>query len=64
RLAPRIPGDRVVVGESGIATRSDVERLARAGVAAILVGESIILQPDRARAARKLTGVRRIPRSG
>ncbi|MBA2247502.1 MAG: indole-3-glycerol phosphate synthase TrpC [Chloroflexia bacterium] len=64
RLAPRIPADRVVVGESGIATRSDVERLARAGVDAILVGESIILQPDREGAARKLSGVRRIPRSG
>ncbi|MFO7898386.1 MAG: indole-3-glycerol phosphate synthase TrpC, partial [Planctomycetota bacterium] len=30
-LAPQIPADRVIVSESGIAARSDVERLARCG---------------------------------
>lgn len=62
RLAPRIPPDRVVVGESGIATRADIERMASAGVDAILVGESIIVQLDREAATRALTGVRRLPR--
>jgi indole-3-glycerol phosphate synthase len=46
RLRPVIPDDRVVVSESGISTRADVERLADAGVHAILVGEALITAPD------------------
>lgn len=46
RLRPQIPADRLVVGESGIRTRADVERLAAAGVDAILVGESLVARPD------------------
>jgi len=36
----------VVVSESGIFTRPDVERLADAGVHAVLVGEALITAPD------------------
>ena len=64
RLAPRIPPDLGVVGESGIATRADIERMARAGVDAILVGESVIVQADREAAVRALAGVPRIARAG
>jgi indole-3-glycerol phosphate synthase len=46
RLRPLIPDDRVVVSESGISTRADVERLADAGVHAVLVGEALITAPD------------------
>ena len=46
RLAKRIPGDRLIVSESGIATRDDVKRLAEAGVRAILVGESLMAAKD------------------
>jgi indole-3-glycerol phosphate synthase len=46
RLRPLIPDDRVVVSESGIFTRADVERLADAGVHAVLVGEALITAPD------------------
>jgi indole-3-glycerol phosphate synthase len=46
RLRPLIPDDRVVVSESGIFTRADVERLADAGVQAVLVGEALITAPD------------------
>ena len=46
RLCPQIPRACVVVGESGIHTRADVERLQRAGVRAILVGESLVLAAD------------------
>ena len=46
RLRPLIPDDRVVVSESGISTRADVERLADAGVHAILVGEALITAAD------------------
>ncbi len=56
RLAPMIPADRAIVGESGIFTADDADRLRRAGCDAVLVGESLILQPDRAQAIRALIG--------
>jgi len=45
-LLPEIPGDRVVVGESGIRSRADVVRLESAGVGAILVGEALMAHPN------------------
>lgn len=56
RLAPLIPADRAIVGESGIFTAADADRLRRAGCDAVLVGESLILQVDRAQALRTLIG--------
>ena len=58
-LAPLVPRDVVLVGESGIDGRDHVELMANAGVDAILVGESLIVQEDRTAAVRELTGVRR-----
>jgi indole-3-glycerol phosphate synthase len=46
RLRKQIPDECVLVGESGIKTREDVKRLAAAGVDAILVGESLMREPD------------------
>jgi indole-3-glycerol phosphate synthase len=46
RLRPLIPDDKVVVSESGILTRADVERLAACGVHAVLVGEALITASD------------------
>lgn len=46
RLREQIPADRAVVGESGIRTRQDAERLEAAGVAAMLVGETLMREPD------------------
>jgi indole-3-glycerol phosphate synthase len=46
RLAPYIPGDRLVVAESGIAGRSDVLRLQAAGARVFLVGESLMRSGD------------------
>jgi indole-3-glycerol phosphate synthase len=46
RLRPLLPADAVVIGESGVHTRADVERLHRAGVQAILVGEAFMTAPD------------------
>ncbi len=63
RLAPLVPGDVVVVGESGIATASDVERLGRAGVNAVLMGETLMRAPDPAAALRTFVGRARSERA-
>ena len=47
----------VLVSESGIRTRADVERLEAAGVSAILVGESLMRQPDIGLAVERLLGL-------
>jgi indole-3-glycerol phosphate synthase len=46
RIRPLLPADAVVIGESGVHKREDVERLHRAGVRAILVGEAFMTAPD------------------
>ena len=46
RLAPLIPADRVIVSESGISSRDHIERLQKAGVHAVLVGEALVTADD------------------
>jgi indole-3-glycerol phosphate synthase len=54
RLAGKIPADRIIIAESGITTHEDCLRLKRAGIRAILVGESLMRQKDVAVATRSL----------
>ncbi|MES2975735.1 MAG: indole-3-glycerol phosphate synthase TrpC [Pseudomonadota bacterium] len=41
-----VPGDRLLVTESGILTRQDVQRMREAGVNAFLIGEAFMRAPD------------------
>lgn len=59
-----IPPDVVLVSESGIRTGEDVARLGRAGVDAVLVGESLLRQADPGAAVAELAGRERVERSG
>ncbi len=43
----QVPRDMPLVSESGISTRADIEDLARAGVQAALIGESLVKARDR-----------------
>ncbi len=54
RLAPLLPEGGLVVSESGIKTRADVQRLMACGVSSFLVGENLLNQPDPGAAARDL----------
>ncbi|MGC8498820.1 MAG: indole-3-glycerol phosphate synthase TrpC [Acidimicrobiales bacterium] len=61
-LAQRVDPAVVLVAESGIRGRHDATTLARAGIDALLVGESVVTAANRRDAVRALTGITRIPR--
>jgi indole-3-glycerol phosphate synthase len=57
RLRDRVPPEVVLVSESGIRTRRDVERLEAAGVSAVLVGETLMRAVDIGLAVERLLGL-------
>jgi len=56
-LRERVPGERVLVTESGIRTREDIARLRGAGIHAFLVGEALMRAADPGRELARLFGV-------
>jgi len=56
-LLPRVPRGHVLVSESGIAMKQDVERLWRGGVRAFLVGEAFMRAPDPGESLAELFGI-------
>ena len=54
RLAQIAPSDAILVSESGIATREDIQRLQAAGYHAFLIGEHFMRQKDVGVALREL----------
>ena len=55
-LAPLVPADRIIVSESGIRTRQDIETLMKAGIHAFLIGETLMQSADMAQKLRELLG--------
>ena len=57
RLRPMISSDIAVVAESGIFTASDVDRLAKINIDAVLVGEALVTSEDIPAKVRELSGI-------
>jgi indole-3-glycerol phosphate synthase len=57
RLRPLIPQERIVVSESGIKNKRDIEKLGKWGVNAVLVGEALVTANDIPAKMKELIGV-------
>jgi indole-3-glycerol phosphate synthase len=56
RLRPLIPQERIVVSESGIKNKRDIEKLGKWGVDAVLVGEALVTASDIPTKMKELIG--------
>ena len=57
KLSKRVPEERVIISESGIFSKEDVEFLSKCGVNAMLVGESLMKSNDIGLKVRQLTSL-------
>ena len=55
RLAPAVPAGKIVVSESGVSSRENIDRVKAAGAHAVLVGEALVTAPDPGARLRELT---------
>lgn len=55
-LASRIPGQKIVISESGVHTRQDMVKLKKSRVKAVLIGEALMRSTDAGRKLRELLG--------
>jgi indole-3-glycerol phosphate synthase len=56
KLRARIPADKIVVAESGIMAKADIEFLMQANIHAFLIGEALITAPDIGKKLRAFKG--------
>ncbi len=56
RLKARIPEDKIVVAESGIRERKDIESLMQDGIHTFLIGEHLVVAPDIGKKLRAFKG--------
>jgi len=56
-LAPKIPDDKVIISESGIKSKNDIQRLLRAGVENFLIGEALMKAKDPVKKLKELLGL-------
>jgi indole-3-glycerol phosphate synthase len=54
QLVKCIPGDRIVISESGIKSREDIKRLTDVGIQGFLIGESLVTSVDPTAKLREL----------
>ena len=56
-IAPHIPADNIIISESGIHTRDDIELLMNAGIHTFLIGETLMKSENIALKLKELLGI-------